>query len=67
MRFNLKPEDSGYAVMVEGPKLGHVSQDGRTWRLETPVFVEGTAESIEDAQEQMRARYFKELQRLWTR
>ena len=69
MRFSLKPQNSGYAVVVEGPTLGHVEQNGDEWRwrLETPIVVEGSAPDVEDAQEQMRQCYFRVIQKMWAR
>jgi len=67
--FTENPND--YAVVLDGPVVGRIylyehgpSKGKWGWFLQSPTGASGYGESLEDAKEQLRQRWFTETQRL---
>jgi hypothetical protein len=65
--FSEKPDD--YAVIIDGPVVGRIYPNpihaGKwDWLLQSPVGAVGSADSLDEAREELKQRWFAETKKL---
>ena len=65
--FSENPDD--YAVIIDGPVVGRIypnPNDPKTWNwfLQSPIGASGYADSLEEAKDELKSRWFFETQKL---